>query len=293
MSKRFIHHLCLALLASALLCAGCATNDGGDASLTAAPSSQVSQSTGTVIVTHRLLARAVPADVTHIRYTGKSATGDVHYPATRRPKAATVELSQVPTSVTQLQLELLSNDTLVGQGSVAVSVVANQTVTVQDPTFSDVGLRPQNRLSFAASQRLFMGASTDTASGDFNGDKFADVVSTDSAGKDVQISFGLGNGRFTASQSLPAGAQPQGIAAADVNGDGKLDIVALEFKRYRGSVFLVRIVHNLKFPSPGFFPLHLWDAHGRIRHRSWLYWCGKACHSFRKVGRSTRSCDGG
>lgn len=226
MSKRFIHHLCLALLASALLCAGCATNDGGDASLTAAPSSQVSQSTGTVIVTHRLLARAVPADVTHIRYTGKSATGDVHYPSTRRPKAATVELSQVPTSVTQLQLELLSNDTLVGQGSVAVSVVANQTVTVQDPTFSDVGLRPQNRLNFAASQRLFMGASTDTASGDFNGDKFADVVSTDSAGKDVQISFGLGNGRFTASQSLPAGAQPQGIAAADINKDGKLDIVS-------------------------------------------------------------------
>jgi hypothetical protein len=105
-------------------------------------------------------------------------------------------------------------------------VLANQTVTVQEPAFSDVGLRPQNRLSFVAAQRLFMGASTDTASGDFNGDTFADVVATDSAGKDLQISFGLGNGQFTASQSLPAGEQPQGIAAADVNEDGKLDIVS-------------------------------------------------------------------
>ena len=225
-SKRRIRHLCLALLISTSVCAGCATNDGAETPLVAAQTSQLSQSTGTVVVTHRLLARAVPADVTHIRYTGKNAKGEVHYPATRRPKAATVQLSQVPTSVTQLQIELLSNDTLVGQGNVAVSVVANGIVTVQDPAFSDVGLRPQNRLNFVASQRLSVGACTDTASSDFNGDTFADVVATNSAGKDVQISFGLGNGRFTASQSLPAGAQPQGIAVADVNKDGKLDIVS-------------------------------------------------------------------
>jgi len=68
--------------------------------------------------------------------------------------------------------------------------------------------------------------------GDFNGDGKVDVAvsyygsSSTNLGGAVFILLGNGDGTFSAPKSSNAGANPLSLAAADFNGDGKLDIVA-------------------------------------------------------------------
>jgi hypothetical protein len=63
--------------------------------------------------------------------------------------------------------------------------------------------------------------------GDINGDQKLDLVTANNADNDVSIAFGDGRGRFTrAPASFPVGPSPYPFALADVNHDGRLDIVA-------------------------------------------------------------------
>ena len=65
------------------------------------------------------------------------------------------------------------------------------------------------------------------AFGDFNGDGHLDVAIGNKAEQTVSIFLSQGNGRFVAAQGspFPAGPEPNDIAVADVNNDGKLDLV--------------------------------------------------------------------
>src|SRR4029079_14414330 len=65
------------------------------------------------------------------------------------------------------------------------------------------------------------------ALGDMNGDRNLDLITVNNADNDVSIAFGDGRGRFTrAPASFAVGPSPYPSARADVNNDGRLDIIA-------------------------------------------------------------------
>lgn len=65
--------------------------------------------------------------------------------------------------------------------------------------------------------------------GDFNGDGKMDVATANQNGNNVTVLLGQGNGMFTAMTGSPftVGTTPSDLVAADVTGDGKIDIVTV------------------------------------------------------------------
>ena len=92
------------------------------------------------------------------------------------------------------------------------------------------------------------------AAGDFNGDGRLDLAVTDSGstqgqhGNTVAILLGMGNGRFQAASFVSVAAQPEGVAVADFNHDGKLDVVVTNTATDQVSVLLGN--GNGKFQAP-------------------------------------------
>jgi hypothetical protein len=62
--------------------------------------------------------------------------------------------------------------------------------------------------------------------GDFNADGKLDVATANNLDNTVTVLFGTGDGNFTATPTtIPVGAEPIGLAVADLNGDKVLDLV--------------------------------------------------------------------
>jgi hypothetical protein len=72
--------------------------------------------------------------------------------------------------------------------------------------------------------------------GDFNGDGYADLAvanfgPSSGSGGNLSVLYGNGNGTFLPAQSYLAGDTPFGLAVGNFNGDGRLDLVALDLNR--------------------------------------------------------------
>jgi hypothetical protein len=78
------------------------------------------------------------------------------------------------------------------------------------------------------------------AVGDFNNDGYPDLAITNNGSGSVTILLGNGDGTFTPAPGSPVavGAGPEGIASADVNADGKLDLVVVNFSGASVSILL-------------------------------------------------------
>ena len=82
---------------------------------------------------------------------------------------------------------------------------------------------------------------TDVAVADFDGDHIPDLAVLTGSSADtsaVAILKGVGNGTFTGLQLSPTGSYPTSIAVADLNADGKLDVVTADYYARAFSVLL-------------------------------------------------------
>ncbi len=105
--------------------------------------------------------------------------------------------------------------------------------------FSNILSRPVGDGTFQAGATMSTGSGpVFLRSGDFNGDGFADIISTDSTSARVSIFIGNGDGSFRSSITYTTGTSPQSVALGDINGDGKLDFVTSDIASNRASIFL-------------------------------------------------------
>ena len=76
--------------------------------------------------------------------------------------------------------------------------------------------------------------------GDFNGDGKLDLAVSDASGNGVTVLLGDGTGSFSPSSGSPfaAGGFPLSVATADLNGDGKLDLVVTNSSDNTATVLL-------------------------------------------------------
>jgi hypothetical protein len=88
---------------------------------------------------------------------------------------------------------------------------------------------------------------------DLNGDGALDIIASDyrqAAGKSVSVYLNAGDGTFRPRKSFPAGAGPLGLAVADLNHDGRLDVVTANFPE-KSAILLG--TGSAGFAEPSFF----------------------------------------
>ena len=66
-----------------------------------------------------------------------------------------------------------------------------------------------------------------------NGDKIDDIAVANRIDSSISILRGNGDGTFQVRQNFATGASPQSIAAGDLNGDGRADLIHGEQPRRR------------------------------------------------------------
>jgi hypothetical protein len=122
-----------------------ATQSNNGQPVTPAPPAQIGPGPGPAIpnpgfgniLINFQLARALPSNATSLEFTGLSAGNFVVFTATSA-RQSQVSLLDVPASVTNLQFDVISNGSLIGQGSIPIQLAPGQTLTIDNPDFQDV-----------------------------------------------------------------------------------------------------------------------------------------------------------
>ncbi|HXD32427.1 MAG TPA: FG-GAP-like repeat-containing protein [Pyrinomonadaceae bacterium] len=115
------------------------------------------------------------------------------------------------------------------------------------------GIPPQcATASFGGAANLTVGTNPRSiAVADFNGDSKLDLAVANSSptGTDISVLIGNGVGGFGAATSFVVGTQPMSVAAADISGDGKIDLLVANRGTNNMSVLLGNGVGGFAAPT--------------------------------------------
>jgi hypothetical protein len=133
-----------------------------------------------------------------------------------------------------------------GNGTLGLNLVDNGTV-------SD----PGRTLTFAPEQTLGTGASPRAiVAADVNGDGIPDLVVANLGGRSIGVLLSNGNGTFQPQRTFAVGtfqSYPTSVAVADINGDGKQDLI-VAYDSFSGSVSVLLGNGNGTFQPQQVFP---------------------------------------
>ena len=184
---------------------GCGGGGGGGSSASQSGSTATvsgSPNTGTIVLQQTLL-RAVPSSVNLIRCTGFDSLGATRYGPQTFNKAPRIELVDVSTAVTRLQIEYLQDDTVVGMGVIPVVVSVGETVVVAEPAFEDVNVVVDSIVVTPVQSTLAKGTTRQlTATGNFSDGTQQDLTGS------VTWSSSAGNIATVSSTGVVTGVTP-------------------------------------------------------------------------------------
>lgn len=121
--------------------------------------------------------------------------------------------------------------------SVTVKGKTAWSVNCATPTFTLTN-SPRLNLVYEQSHILTGTNPSDVATGDFNGDGYPDLVTTNQGANTVSILAGDGTGGFGTPVSYATGNSPQSVTVGDFNGDGKPDLATANYTSNNISVLL-------------------------------------------------------
>lgn len=126
------------ILLLAVLLAGCGGGGGGSTTSTGNGGNADRPNAEGTIVLESVLARAVPASITHFRISGFDSQQSLTYGPRIAPKATRVEFENVPITTRTVKLEYLQDSVVRGVWTGSVSVSVGQTTLITNPAFLDV-----------------------------------------------------------------------------------------------------------------------------------------------------------
>ena len=159
---------------------------------------------------------------------------------------ATGTTSTSPTATVTVTGTFADTTTLTASGAPGAYNLTATTVGLSSPTLAPAGLitfndtttstsvgtatlgTPAATLAFAQATGSPYTAGINplaAATGDFNGDGFADVVITNERGNSITVLLGNGDGTFKTPVNYAVGSYPESVKVADVNGDGFADLL--------------------------------------------------------------------
>ena len=91
--------------------------------------------------------------------------------------------------------------------------------------------------TFGREQSFYAGAITSLVAADLNGDSFPDLIGGSVGPKEVTVLLGNGDGTFQPGLRISVDPGPQTVAVADLNRDGRPDVITANGRSQQISVF--------------------------------------------------------